>query len=82
MTAEKLVLLHKEIWATICHLMWKIIEGIKQKHETEKLTKAELGELEKLISDDYGLIRAQIYARVIDEPNVTREQARRIILMS
>ena len=80
MTAEKYLLMYRKIWATIRHDMWKEIEDLKKK-ERRELKKAEMAKIHFEVHEKFEEVRQEIYAKVMDEPEITQREARRFMQM-
>ena len=80
MTAEKYLLMYRKIWATIRHDMWKEIEDLKKK-ERRELKKTEMAKIHFEVHEKFEEVRQEIYAKVMDEPEITQREARRFMQM-
>ena len=80
MTAAKYLIMYKMIWASIRHEMWKAIEK-KSQLEGRSLSRQELEQIYYDEHNQFEQIRLQIYAKVMEDPDITRKQAKRNMQM-
>ena len=70
-------MIYKKIWATIRHDIWKEIEDTKKRERRDKLKTEELMLINDQVHDKFESIRAEIYAKILGDTNITEVQARR-----
>lgn len=81
MTAEKYLLMYKKIWAAIRHDMWKEIEDKKKADRVEKLERKDIAKIHHDVHERFETIRTEIYAKVMEDENITQKQAKRYMQM-
>lgn len=77
MTAEAYLQIYKKIWATIRHDIWKEIEDTKKSTRKDKLSSDEMKRINDEQHDKFEGIRVEIYAKILDDSEITSVQARR-----
>ena len=81
MTAEKYLSMYKKIWATIRHDMWKEIEDKKKAERVESLSKQQIAKIHHDVHENFEAIRTEIYAKVMEDENITQKNAKRYMQM-
>ena len=76
LTGDKYLLMYKKIWATLRHDLYKAIVAKKKDLRVQELDESNFNALYNDIHKRFEMVRQEVYAKIMDDPDIEQEKAR------